>query len=80
MKKIISRKTSFARAGIPRIRQKVEKFIFGIFEDNCHTNILRPKWDILVVKWRFGRIIKLENAKTRMRLVPPPPLSKTECF
>ena len=72
LKKIISRKTSFARAGIPRIRQKVEKFVFDIFEDKCHTNILRPKWDILVVKWRCGRINKLENAKTEIRLVPPP--------
>ena len=59
------------RAGIPRIWQKVEKFVFDIFEDKCHTNILRPKWDILVVKWRCGRINKLENAKTEIRLVPP---------
>ena len=67
-----SRKTNFARGRIPQIRQKVENFIFNIFEDKCHTNILRPKYDILVVKWSCGGINKLEKAKTDIRLVPPP--------
>ena len=72
LKKIISRKTSFARAGISRIWQKVEKFVFGIFEDKCHTKILMPKWDILVENWRPGEINKLENVKIEIHLPPPP--------
>ena len=72
LKKYFVKNVFRARTGIPRILQKVEKFVFDIFEDKCHTNILRPNWDILVVKWRCGRINKLENAKTEIRLVPPP--------
>ena len=71
-KKYFAKNEFRAHAGIPRIWQKVEKFVFNIFEDKCHTNTLRPKWDTLVVKWRCGRINKLENAKTEIRLVPPP--------
>ena len=56
--------------GIPQIRQKVEKFVVDIFEDKCHTDILRPKWDILVVKLRYGRINKLEDVKIKIQFPP----------
>ena len=48
------------------------KPIFPDFEEKCHKSVLRPKWDILGVKWRYGAFSKWENAKIEIRLVPPP--------
>ena len=65
-------KNNFSRSGIPRIRRKLEKLFFSFFEEKCLISILRPKWDILGVKWRCGVFDKLDNAKIEIRLVPPP--------
>ena len=52
---------------------KMEKLFFPNFEEKCHKSILRPKLDILGVKWRYSAFSKLENAKIEICLPPPPP-------
>ena len=70
LKKKLVKNVFFAIGDSPK-SGKNGKIIFSIFEAKCPKSILRPKWDILGVKWRYGTFNKLENTKIEIRLVPP---------
>ena len=70
LKKKFCEKFFFRRRGFPKIAKKSD--FFHIFKEKGHINTLRPKWDILGVKWRYDTTDKLENAKIEICLVPLP--------